>query len=68
MTDANKSYCGNYFTIYANQVIMLYTLIQILCQLYFNKTGKKMKDNVKNYLKMKFLIIDSILSYAQNYS
>ena len=34
---------ANYFIIYVNQVIMLYTLNvhSTLCQLYFHKTGRK---------------------------
>ena len=39
----NKTYCGNHFTIYINQIIMLHTLnlYSGICQLFLNKTKKK---------------------------
>ena len=43
MIDVNLTYCGNYFTIYVSQIIMLYSLnlYSAVCQLYPSKTGKK---------------------------
>lgn len=41
--DVNQTYCGNHFTIYLSQIILMYTLnlYSVVCQLYLNKTRKK---------------------------
>ena len=43
-------YHGYHFTIYVNQIIMLYALnlYSDVCQLFLNKTGKNNKMNFKN--------------------
>ena len=43
MMNVIKIYCGNHFTMYVSQTIMLYTLnlYSVVCQLYLNKTGQK---------------------------
>ena len=40
--DVSWTYCGNHFTIYVNQIIMLYVynLYSDVCQLFLNKAGK----------------------------
>ena len=46
--DVTLIYCGNYFTIYVNQTLMLYSLnLEIVCQLFFSKTGKKILKKIE---------------------
>ena len=52
MTDVNETYCGHHFTIHVSQVIMLYTLFSVVCQLYLNKTTKN--KNKKPLPKQQF--------------
>jgi len=50
------TYCGNHFTIYINQTIMLYTLNlhHDVRKLFLNKTGKSCeKQNLKTFRKKK---------------
>lgn len=46
----NWTYCGNYFTVYVNQTIMLYTLnlYSDECQLFLNKTVNKVRKHYPN--------------------
>lgn len=39
MMNANQTFCGDHFTIYLSQIIILYTLNlhSAACQLYINK-------------------------------
>ena len=42
MMDASWTFCGNHFTVYVNQTIMLYALnlYSDVCQLFLNKIGE----------------------------
>ena len=48
--DVSWTYCGNHFTIYVNQTIMLYllSLYNHVFQLFLNKTGGKKVEIKKN--------------------
>ena len=48
--NVNSVYCGNHFTIYVTQIIMLHTLNlhSAVCQLYLSKTeGKKEQQSLR---------------------
>ena len=50
MMDVHKTYCGNHFITNVIQIIKLYTLhlYRAVCQLYFNKTGRKKEEKGKD--------------------
>ena len=47
MMDGHQTYCGNRFMMDVSQINVLYTLnlYNPVCQLYFNKTGRRMLYN-----------------------
>ena len=53
--DVGWIFCGNHFTIYVNQTIMLRALNSYsdVCQLLFNKTGKNEYQNFTSDIKLK---------------
>lgn len=60
MMDCNYTYRGNHFTIYANQIIILYilNLYSAVCPLYLNKIGEKELNTVFFF---KWLICEELM-------
>ena len=70
MMDVSGTYCGNHFTIYVNQTIMLYplNLYSDVYQLFLNKIGNKKKKQKKYFTTCTGLMKAIwLLHYFQNF-